>query len=80
MTIVQAIKTRIKELLAERDMSLYKLERVGGISPNTTKGIMAGKNKSVNFKVIMQIIRAFGMSTKDFFDSSIFESDDLDFD
>jgi len=80
MNIVTAVRTRVKELLAERNISLYKLERVGGISPNTTKDLMSEKNKSVNLKTVMQIVRAFEMTTSEFFNSPLFERDDLDID
>ena len=79
MTLANAVKTRVKELLTERKISLYKLERIGGISPNTTKDLMAEKNKSVNLKTVMQIIRAFEMRASDFFDER-FDSFDLDID
>lgn len=80
MTLTNAVKQRVKELLAKKDISLYRLERIGGISPNTTKGLMSEKNKSVNLKTVMQIIRAFEMRASEFFDSPLFDSFDLDID
>jgi DNA-binding Xre family transcriptional regulator len=80
MTLTSAVKNRIKELLAERNISLYRLERIGGISPNTANSIMAERNKSLNFKIIMQFIQAFDMKPHEFFNSPFFEDPDLDID
>jgi DNA-binding Xre family transcriptional regulator len=80
MTLTNAVKSRVKELLIANNISLYRLERIGGISPNTTKSLMSEKNKSVNLKTVMQIIQAFNMKPHEFFNSPFFEDPDLDID
>ncbi|MCL2228970.1 MAG: helix-turn-helix transcriptional regulator [Firmicutes bacterium] len=80
MTLTQAVKQRLKEILENRDMSLYKLERLGFISPNTARALMSERNASVNLKTVMQIIRALEMRASEFFDSPLFDSHDLNID
>ena len=67
MTLTQAVKLRIEQLLSQMDDGLYTITRIGGVSPNTVKELMAERNKSVNLKTVMQIIRAFGISAGEFF-------------
>jgi len=80
MTLTIAVKNRVQELLAKHDKLLYRVGREGGISPNTIKAIVAGQNKNINLKTVMQLIRAFGITASEFFDSPIFESFDLEID
>ena len=47
---------------------------------NTMKTLMGERNQSVNLKTVMQIIRGLEMTTAEFFNDPIFESDDLEID
>ncbi|MBR1925659.1 MAG: hypothetical protein IJ837_02265 [Clostridia bacterium] len=58
----------------------YRLERIIAMPHNTMKTLMGEKNQSVNLKTVMQIIRGLNMTTAEFFDDPIFESDDLEID
>ena len=44
------------------------------------KTLMGERNKSVNLKTVMQIIRGLNMTTAHFFDDPIFENPDLEID
>lgn len=61
-------------------MSQYRLEKIIAMPHNTMKALMGERNKSVNLRTIMQIIRGLEMTTTEFFDDPIFESDDLEID
>ena len=80
MTLTQAVKRRINEILAQKNVSLYSLSKSGHISPNTLKSIMAEHCKGANLKTVMQIIRAFEMKASEFFNSPLFDSFELDID
>ena len=41
---------------------------------------MGERNSSVNLKTVMQIIRGLEMTTAEFFDDPIFESEELEID
>ena len=47
---------------------------------NTMKTLMGERNQSVNLKTVMQIIRGLEMTTAEFFNDPIFESEDLEID
>jgi len=80
MTLSQAVTLRLKELLDQKKISLYKLERTGHISPNTARSLVSERNKSVNLKTVMQLIRALEIRASLFFDSPLFDSLELDID
>lgn len=80
MKLSTAVAIRISKLLEERKMSQYRLEKIIAMPHNTMKTLMGERNQSVNLKTVMQIIRGLEMTTAEFFDDPIFESDDLEID
>ncbi|MBQ8451251.1 MAG: helix-turn-helix domain-containing protein [Clostridia bacterium] len=80
MKLSTAVAIRVSKLLEERKMSQYRLEKIIAMPHNTMKTLMGERNQSVNLKTVMQIIRGLEMTTAEFFDDPIFESDDLEID
>lgn len=80
MTLTKAVKTRINEIVGQKDLQLYTATRIGGVSPDTVKTLIAQRNKSVNLKTVIQIIRALEITASEFFNSPLFESSELDID
>lgn len=80
MKISKAITTRINEILIEKDLSWYKLEKITGLSKGTIVGIQYSKYKSVNLTTLVIIIRALGISIDEFFKSPLFSEENLDYD
>lgn len=80
MKLSTAVALRISNILRERGMSQYKLERDIAMPHNTMRTLMSERNKGVNLKTVMQIIRGLNMTTAQFFDDPIFESPELDID
>ncbi len=80
MKLSTAVALRISNILRERNMSQYRLERIIAMPHNTMKTLMGERNKSVNLRTVMQIIRGLGMTTAEFFDDPIFESEELEID
>ena len=80
MKLSTAVALRISKILEERKMSQYRLEKIIAMPHNTMKTLMTERNKSVNLKTIMQIIKGLEMTAKEFFDDPIFERDDLEID
>lgn len=78
MKISSAVAYRISKLLKERNLSQYKLEKIIAMPHNTMKTLMGERNDSVNLKTIMQIIRGLNITAAEFFNDSIFESEDLE--
>ena len=78
MNISQAVALRIIELLKEKQLTQYKLERRACLSHDTIKSIMKGKAKGVNLRTIICIADGFSMSVSEFLNSPLFEYNNLE--
>lgn len=80
MTLNEAFAIRVKELLKEKKITQYRLCQETGLYPSTMNYILHAKTKASNFKSMALIIRALGVSISNFFDSPVFDLDNLDID
>ncbi|MDE7295747.1 MAG: helix-turn-helix transcriptional regulator [Clostridia bacterium] len=80
MTLNQAFAIRVRELLKEKNMTQYRLTQKTGIYHSTMNAILNNRTKASNFKSIALIIRELGITITDFFDSPVFDFDNLDID
>lgn len=78
MTLNEAFAIRVKELLKEKKMTQYKLCQLTGLYPSTMNYILHAKTKASNFKSMALIIRELGVSLTEFFNSAVFDLDNLD--
>lgn len=78
MKLSTAVAMRISNILRERNMSQYRLEKNIAMPHNTMKTLMGERNKSVNLRTVMQIIKGLDMTPAEFFDDPLFVSDELD--
>ncbi len=78
MKISTAVAFRISDILQEKGISQYRLERIIAMPHNTMKTLMHERNDSVNLKTVMQIIRGLDMTAAEFFNDPIFENPDLE--
>ena len=78
--ISEAVTIRLKELLDERGLSVYKLERRSAVSHDTLKSIMKGKTKGVNLKTLIALSDGLGMTGSEFLNSELFSYDNLNMD
>ncbi len=79
-TIAKAVVKRIKEILNEKEMSVYRLEKVTALSHGTMQTLMRADNSSVNLKTVLLICRGLGVTTAYFFASPLFEDPELEID
>ncbi len=79
MTLCEATAIRIEELLKEKDMKLYHLEKKSGILHGTMACIMKRKNKNVTLSTVMMVAKGFDMSFIDFLNHPIFFSEELEY-
>lgn len=77
MQLNEAIAKRIRELLSEKNLSQYKLEQLSGITHNTLLCIMSARYKSCNLKTLLKIIKALEISTCYFFNSPLFDFNNI---
>ena len=73
-------KSRIKEILLEKNISIYRLEKITAISHNTMQTLMRADNKGVNLKTVLLICRGLGVTAEYFFSSPLFEDVELEVD
>lgn len=78
MKLSTAIALRISNILREKNMSQYRLEKNIAMPHNTMKTLMSERNSGVNLKTVMQIIRGLDMTASQFFDDPLFENPDLE--
>ncbi len=80
MKISTAVAMRISNILIQKNLSQYRLEKIIAMPHNTMKTLMGERNKSVNLKTVMQIARGLDMTLSEFFNDPIFENSDLEID
>lgn len=78
MTICDAVRLRVNNLLTEKNMTLYRLEQNSGILHGSMMCIMNGRNKNITLKTVMQLSSGFGISVTEFLSDPIFSSDELE--
>ena len=80
MSVSEAVAQRIRNLLKEKNLTLYKLEHITGLSHETIKSIMKNKAKGVNLKTIIIIADGFGLAVNEFLNDELFLFDNLNLD
>ncbi len=77
MTVCEAVTARIKELLAAKNITLYRFAENSGVRYDTLKKIVSNDNKSVNFSSVIEIAGGFGMTIAEFVDCPLFSEENL---
>lgn len=78
MTVNDAVAKRIAKLLAEKNMTQYRLEQLSGIQHGHMQWIMSGKSKTVTLSTVMMIAHGFGMTVLEFLNDDSFLYENLD--
>ena len=73
MNLNRAVAIRISQLLKEKDLTQYKLEKNSGLLHGTVSNIMAEKNKTVTLTTIFKLAKGFNIHYLEFLKSSLFE-------
>lgn len=80
MKVSQAVAERIRQILAEKKMTQYRLEMNFGLSKGTLVSLMYARYKGVNLTTLIVVIRTLGVSVEGFFASPLFDEENLDMD
>lgn len=80
MIISSAVATRIRELIKEKNLTLYRFERKAGMAHDTLKSIMKEKAKGVNLKTCVILAKGFDMEVWEFLNSELFKFENLEID
>lgn len=78
MKVCEAVVKRIRELADSKNISFYKLQKESGVPEGTFLSLMYGNRKGVNLTTLLQLTQTLNVSAKDFFDSPLFNDDNLD--
>ena len=78
MTLNEAFAIRAKEIMKEKKITQYKITQETGIYPSTMNYILHSKTRASNFKTMTLIIRSLGVSIAEFFDSPVFNFENLE--
>ncbi len=77
-TVAEAVVNIVREVLKQKNMSIYRLEKITAMSQSSMQTVMRADNNRVNLKTVLFLIKGLGISAKDFFDSKLFEDGDLE--
>ncbi len=72
MTIGEAVKLRIIELVEENNITINKLATISGLTQSTVNNITGGRNNSATISTIKKICDGLEIDIREFFNSSVF--------
>ena len=78
MKVSQAVSTRIREILAQKNITQCRLEMNSGLSKGTLTSLMYARYNGVNLTTLLVVIRTLGISVDEFFKSPLFDEENLD--
>ena len=78
MQLNKAVSTRLSELLNKRNMTPYQLYMKSGVPRSTIGNIMNCSYDSVKLRVIHELCQGLEISVSDFFQSPLFEENNLE--
>ena len=67
MDFSDLIALKIKELMKEKDMTIYKLETLSGVYSSTIAQFLTRKTKTIRLENLLFLCEALGISLSDFF-------------
>ena len=78
MNLNRAFALRVSNLLAEKKMSKYRLEKETGLSHSVMRYIFNEVNVDVKFSTIVKVCSALNISIVEFFDDKLFNLENLE--
>ena len=80
MDFSDLIALKIKELMKEKDMTIYKLETLSGVYSSTIAQFLTRKTKTIRLENLLFLCEAVGISLSDFFaDKRFIEAEPKDY-
>ena len=73
MKLYDAVLQRLKQIMAEKNASLYSLNKEGGIPKSTLSQVLNKKQSKIKLDLLYDILSTMGVTLKEFFYDSIFE-------
>ena len=80
MDFSDLIALKIKELMKEKDMTIYKLETLSGVYSSTIAQFLTRKTKTIRLENLLFLCESLGISLSDFFaDKRFIEAEPKDY-
>ena len=73
MTLYDAVLQRLKQIMAEKNASLYTLNKEGGIPKSTLSQVLNKKQKKIKLDLLYDILSTMTVTLQEFFTDPIFE-------
>lgn len=73
MTLTAAVRKRIKNLLKEKDMNIWKLYKATGVSASTLTYFVNKERGLITLRTLLHICEGFNIELKEFFDDPVFD-------
>ena len=73
MTLYDAVLQRLKQIMSEKNASLYTLNKEGGIPKSTLSQVLNKKQKKIKLDLLYDILSTMGVTLQEFFTDPIFE-------
>lgn len=78
MKLNQAVSARLTDLLDKQNMTMYRLNAKSGVPKSTIGNIINCSFDSVKLRVIHEICQGLDIGLTEFFDSPLFDEDNLE--
>ena len=78
MKLTDALRTRIKFYLKEKNMNVWKLCKMSGIPCSTISTFMSGKTELIKLDTLLHICEGFGITLGEFFTEPMFDTAEQD--
>lgn len=72
MRIGEAVRLRVLELCAQRNLSVNKLSALSGMTQSTLNNIVSGRNNSATVSTVKKICDGLEITIQEFFGSDLF--------
>ena len=72
MEFTDLIAVKIKELMKEKNISIYKLESLTGVYTSTISQFLTRKTKTIRIENLLYLCEGLGITLSDFFADSRF--------
>ena len=78
MKLANAVGIRTKELLFAKKITQYRLVKTSCLNEKTVSDIIHGRTSDIKFSTIYLICEAINITIQEFFNSPLFEMDNLE--
>ena len=78
MRLNQAVSERLRELLADKQMTQYQLYMKSGVPKSSIGNVVNCAYDSVKLRIIHEICQGLGIGLDEFFASPLFEENNLE--